>query len=375
MTSKIASIETFTVSYPVVGHFKFFKTKGGKAPTRDTVVVKITDEGGKVGWGQSVPSPTWSYETLESVKSTIDRYLGPALIGQDAFDIEAIETIMARSIAPSFSTGQPICKAGIDLALFDLTGRVLNQSAAQRWKRSDKEKVTLSWTINPKTLDEIGDLIEQAHKQDFHNFNVKVGADAKFDVEMCREIRRLAPEAFVWIDANGGYDLETALAVAPKFADAGMAAFEQPLPANRLSWYKELMKQKALPVLMDEPIVSVVDLEEFHQLGLLDGVAMKVSRCGGLTESRKIFEYLEQNGLLFFASGLTDPDLALVACLNIFAAYGLKRPAALNAPQFLSGSILKQALPISGDQASLPDGPGLGVEVDESKLKQMQSQG
>lgn len=375
MTSKISSIETYTVSYPVVGHFKFFKSKDGKTPTRDTVVVKITDESGKVGWGQSVPSATWSYETLESVKTTIDRYLGPALIGQDAFDIESVEAIMDRSIAPSFSTGQPICKAGIDLALFDLTGQVLKQSAAQRWKRNDRKKITLSWTINPRTLEEVGELIEQAHKQNFHNFNVKVGSDAKFDVEMCREIRRLAPEAFVWIDANGGYDLETALAVAPKFADIGMAAFEQPLPANRLSWYKDLMKQKALPVLMDEPIVSVVDLEEFHHLGLLDGIAMKVSRCGGLTESRKIIEYLEQNGLLFFASGLTDPDLALVACLHLFAAYGLERPAALNAPQFLSGSILKQPLPISGDQASLPVGPGLGVEVDENKLKQMQRQG
>lgn len=375
MTSKIASIETFTVAYPVVGHFKFFKTKDGKTPSRDTVVVKISDENGKVGWGQSVPSHTWSYETLESVKSTIDKYLGPALIGQDAFDSEAIQNILDRTITPSFSTGQPICKAGIDLALFDLTGRILDQSAAQRWKRNDRKKITLSWTINPKTLDEVGELIGRAHKRNFHNFNVKVGSDAKFDVEMCREIRRLAPQAFVWIDANGGYDLETALAVAPKFADIGMAAFEQPLPANRLSWHNRLMKQKALPILMDEPIVSLVDLEEFHHLGLLDGVAMKVSRCGGLTESRKIIEYLEQNGLLFFASGLTDPDLALAACLHLFAAYGLERPAALNAPQFLSGSILKQPIPISGDQASLPGGPGLGVEVDENKLQEMQRQG
>ena len=372
MTSKIASIETFAISYPVVAHFKFFKTKDGKAPTRDTVVVKITDDAGQVGWGQSVPSHTWSYETLESVKTTIDKYLGPALIGQDAFDSTVIEKIMDRAIAPSFSSGQPICKAGIDLALFDLTGHVLDQSAAQRWKRSDRKKITLSWTINPRTLDEVGESIEQADKQNFHNFNVKVGSDARFDVEMCRELRRLAPDALIWVDANGGYDLDTALAVAPKMADIGMAAFEQPLPANRLSWYQKLMKQKALPVLMDEPIISVVDLEEFHKLGLLDGVAMKVSRCGGLTESRKIIEYLEQNGLLFFASGLTDPDLAFAACLQIFAAYGLDKPAALNAPQFLSGSILKQALPIAGDQAALPVGPGLGVEVDEAKLQQMQ---
>ena len=190
-------------------------------------------------------------------------------------------------------------------------------------------------------------------------------------MQVCAEIRRLAPNAFVWIDANGGYDLETALRLAPKFADLGVAAFEQPLPANRLSWYRKLSKQKALPILMDEPIVSVVDLEEFHRLGLLDGVAMKLSRCGGLTESRKVLQYMEDNGLLFFASGLTDPDLSFASCLALFGAYNLERPAALNAPQFLAGSILAKPLTIEGDQATVPSGPGLGVRVDPEKLAKL----
>ena len=97
------------------------------------VVVKIMAEDGTVGWGQSVPTPRWSYETIESVKTTIDRYFVPELIGRDAFDLGAIDAVMDRYIAPSFTTGQPICKAGIDLALFDLTGKRLGQSAAQRF--------------------------------------------------------------------------------------------------------------------------------------------------------------------------------------------------------------------------------------------------
>ena len=72
--------------------------------------------------------------------------------------------------------------------------------------------------------------------------------------------------------------------------------------------------------------MTAVDLEEFHRLGLLDGVAMKLSRCGGLDESCRILDYMEQNGLLFFASGLTDPDLSLAASLALFAAYQLERP-------------------------------------------------
>jgi len=360
MSSRIARLETFVAGYPVVGSFKYTA-----AATRDTVLVKITDDGGNVGWGQSVPSRTWSYETLESVQTTIDRYLAPALIGVDPFETDEVWKIMNRAIAGSFSIGQPIAKAGIDLAIFDLCGHVLNQTPSQRWNREGKEAITLSWTLDPRSLDEVGAGIERAGERGFRSFNVKIGADSAFDLEVCEEIRRHAPDAFVWVDANGGYDLDTALAVAPRLADMGIAAFEQPLAANRLTGYRRLREQGALPILMDEGVVSLTDLEEFHQLGLLDGVAMKVSRCGGLTEARKIVEYLLEHDLLFYASGLTDPDLSLAASLHLFAVYDLPVPAALNAPQFLEGTILEKAIRVDGDLAKVPTGPGLGVAVAE----------
>ena len=364
--ARIVGIETFIARYSVRGQFKFFTR-----PTRDTLVVKITTESGPTGWGQSVPSPTWSYETLESVRTTIDSYLAPALVGMDAFATAAIWRTMNRVIAPSFSTGQPIAKAGIDLALFDLTGRILRQTAAQRWQVREGGSLTLSWTISAQTTDDVQSCIAEAHSRGYRHFNVKVGGNARFDFELCREIRRLAPEAFVWVDANGGYDLATALEVAPKFADLGIAAFEQPLPANQLTQLGALRRQRALPILLDEPIVSLDDVRMFHELGLLDGVAMKVARCGGLTEACRILQYMREQGLLFFASGLTDPDLSLAASLLLFSAYDLQHPAALNGDQFLTGSILRSPVVITGDQAKVPRGIGLGVEVDEQHLNSM----
>jgi len=370
-TATIAAVDTFAVTYPVTGFFKFFRNRDGTAAGRQTVVVRVRDESGHVGWGQCVPSPSWSYETLESIKTTIDRYLGPALIGQDPCDTASIETLLERTIAPSFSTGQPLCKAGIDLALFDLTGRIAGQAASKRWGREGSRAVTLSWTLNPQSIDELPELVEQAHQRGYRHFNVKVAPNASFDIEVCQRLRMLAPEAFLWVDANGGYDEQTALQVAPKLANLGIAAFEQPLPSNRLGGFRRLKQQGALPILMDEPIVSVVELAEFHQLGLLDGVAMKVSRCGGLAESRRIVEYLQQHGLLFYASGLTDPDLSLAASLLLFGAYGLEHPAAINGPQFLSESLLTDPIEVIGDQATVPTGIGLGVDVDETALDRM----
>jgi L-alanine-DL-glutamate epimerase-like enolase superfamily enzyme len=364
----IARIETFPMTYPTVGRFKFFEGPKGRPSGRPAVLVKITADNGAVGWGQSVPIPKWSYETIESVYSTINRYLAPELIGRNPFDLEAIEAVMGEVIAPSFSTGQPICKAGIDLALFDLTGKLLGQTAAERWNRKGLDRITLSWTLNPRTLDEVEGLVEQGRARGYRHFNVKVAPNPKVDLELCRMVKRLVPDGFLWADANGGYDEATALEIAPKLADIGVPVLEQPIPINRLSGYRRLKQQGALPIIMDEGIVSSVELEEFIKLKLLDGLAMKPARCAGITEARRQIEMVLNEGLMFLGSGLTDPDVSLAASLALYGAYELKYPAALNGPQFLEGSVLNTPFVVQNGQLAVPTAPGLGVEVVETKI-------
>ena len=373
MKVTIAAIETLPVNYPTVGWFKFLEGPKGKPAGRASVVVKITADNGVVGWGQSVPAHRWSYETIETVQTTIQNYLAPELVGLDPFDEEAIQAAMNKIIAPSFSTGQPICKAGVDLALFDLTGRLLGQNAAQRWGKAGRDRITLSWTVNARTLDEVERVVGEGLARGYRNFNVKVAPDPKFDLELCRLVKRLAPGGFLWADANGGYDVTTALEAAPKLADLGVPVLEQPLPAAQLTGYRRLKQQGALPILMDEGIVSCVELEEFIKLGLLDGIAAKLGRCGGLTEARRQIELVRNAGLMWLGSGLTDPDLSLAATLVLYGAYDLKTPAALNGPQFLGGSILKRPVEVVGGEVAVPRLAGLGVEVDEAKVVQAQS--
>ncbi|MCE9606963.1 MAG: mandelate racemase [Planctomycetia bacterium] len=376
---RIARIETFPITYPTVGSFKFFAAPRGLPAGRRTVVVKLTDDEGLIGWGQAVPSPRWSYETPETVRSTIDLYLAPELVGLDLAAASEIELTMQRAIAPGFSTGQPIAKAAIDLALWDLRARRAHCSVASLLMESERpaslsiapQPITLSWTLNPTDLADAERSIAAAQALGYRNFNLKVAPDIEFDVALCRTVRRLAPDAFIWADANAGYDVASALAIAPQLADLGIAALEQPLPANRLNGYRQLRAQRALPILMDESIVSTTDFDEFHRLGLLDGVAVKIARMGGLTEAWRLVRRLRETGSLFYASGLTDPDLSLAASLQLFACGGLALPAALNGPQFLSGSILRQPLVASGDQLYAPAGLGLGVEVDEDRLREL----
>ncbi len=119
---------------------------------------------------------------------------------------------------------------------------------------------------------------------------------------------------------------------------------------------------------MDEGVVTPIDLEEFIRLDMLDGVAMKPARCGGLVSKRGQIEMCLQHGLIWLGSGLTDPDISLAASLSLYCAYALKKPAALNGPQFLTADVLKKPLRIEKGTAYPPSGPGLGIEVDEEKV-------
>jgi L-alanine-DL-glutamate epimerase-like enolase superfamily enzyme len=365
--SKIERIDVFPMRYPMKGYFKFFTGPHGGAG-RAAVIVKITADDGTVGWGQSVPIAKWSYETLETATIALRDYYGPALIGHDPTDIEGAHTVMDRAIAPGFSTGMPITRAGIDIALHDLSGKLQGKSLSQMWSRDAGEPVELSWTVNVKGIDDVEEVMEEGMKLGYRNFNIKVAPDPVFDVELANRVRKLAPKGFLWADANGGYDPAVALKAAPKLADAGVDVLEAPLKPNRISGYQALKKQGALPILMDEGVVSPTDLEEFYKLGMIDGVAMKPSRCGGLLSNRRQIEFCIEHDLIWLGSGLTDPDISMAATLCLYSSYGLKKPAALNGPQFLAADVLKTPLKIKGGMAVPPTGPGLGIEVDEDKV-------
>jgi len=370
---KIERIELFPMRYPMKGYFKFFTgPHGGEG--RAAVIIKMTASDGTVGWGQSVPIAKWSYETLETATIALRDYYAPALIGHDPEDMAGAHTLMDNAIAPGFSTGMPITRAGIDIALHDLVGKLKGQSLAQMWGKASSDRIKLSWTVNVKSLDDVEKVMGDGSRLGYRNFNIKVGPDPKFDVELARRVRKNAPDCFLWADANGGYSPDNALVAAPMLADVGVDILEAPLHPNQISGYQALKKQGALPILMDEGVVSPTDLEEFIKLGMLDGIASKPSRCGGLTSNRRQIELCLENGLMWVGSGLTDPDISLAATLGLYGAFALEKPAALNGDQFLSADVLKQRIKIKDGFAYVPSGPGLGVDVDEAKVVELMKQ-
>ena len=359
--ARIVCVDIARFDYPLVGEFKFFRT-----PARPSIFLRLTDQNGVEGWGQSVPIETWTYETVELVETTLRHYLAPAILGADPADIADIHARMERAIRPSFSVGQPLSKAAIDLACYDLWGKQMRRSVSDILGGAKTSEVKLSWTVQSPTIQGAQEQLQLARSQGYTNFNIKIGypQTPAYDQELVQTVMSFAPNGFHWADANTSYDLETALLMAPKLADLGLKAIELPLPPNRIRCYQSLKRQGALPVLMDEGIVSPVETAEFIALNMFDGIAMKVARCGGLWNASRIATLLRDNKLLLFASGLTDPDLSMAASAHFFSAAGLEFPAALNGPQYIAGrGTSDPQFRANGDVLRVPTAPGLGIEL------------
>lgn len=366
--SAITRVEIGRFDYAVAGEFKFFKPGPDGRVTRPSVLVRLTDADGREGWGQAVPVPSWTYETVESVLTTLEFHLAGLLVGRDPADFAGLHTAMNTAIRPAFSVGQPLCKAALDLACHDLAGRQRGVPARALFApaRPAPKEILLSWTVASPKLATVEAQLAEGRARGYRNFNIKVGApqSADYDLELARRVRAFAPDGFLWADANTGYTPEEALAIAPKLRDAGVDVLESPLPPTQIRGYQQLKRQGALPVLMDEGILAPEVAAEFIALDMLDGIAMKPARNAGLWPSVQIVNQLLDRGLTVLGSGLTDPDFSLAGALQLFAWSGIARPCALNGPQFLADSLLGPGLRPRGDVLPLPDAPGLGFTPD-----------
>ena len=367
--SRISKIEIGRFDYAVAGEFKFFKPGHDGKLSRPSVLVRLTDENGIEGWGQAVPVPSWTYETVESTLTTLELYLAEVVLGRDPADFEGLHEAMNTAIRPAFSVGQPLCKAALDLACHDLVGKQRGMPAWQLFEPASKarEDILLSWTVASPKMETVESQLAEGRERGYRNFNIKVGApqSADYDIELAKKVRAFAPEGFLWADANTGYTREEALAIAPRLRDVGVDVLESPMPPTQIRGYQALKKQGALPVLMDEGIVGPEVAEEFTALDMHDGIAMKPARNAGLWPSVQIVSALQQRGLTVLGSGLTDPDYSLAGAMHLFAWAGIDKPCALNGPQFLADSLFGDAISPQADLLQMPTAPGLGYTPDE----------
>lgn len=378
--STIHRVEVFPVRLPVTATFQFASSSAGAAGgTAAHVFVKITDSAGATGWGEGRPLPQWSYETPETVASTIHDYLAPAIRGLPATDRWGLHRAMHGAIGRGPSTGQPIAKAAVDMAVHDLCARAAGLSLRRFLGGGDERAtVALSYTLTAHDAAAVREQIAGGREAGFRHFNFKAAVAPRTDIAVARAVREGAgPDAFVWADANQGFALHDARYVARAFAEIGVDVLEQPLPADRPRLMRQLRADCPVPLAVDEASVGPADFFGYAAEGLVDYLVVKVTRSGGIWPTLAQIGVAEAAGLPFLVSGLTDGLLTKLAVCQVAAAFGFAGPAALNGSQFIDEAALypDKAAVEAGGVVTLPNRAGIGVQPDEAVLRQLSAVG
>ena len=366
----IARVEVFVLGFAFKSVFVLAGGIAGDAKTLShRVLVKLTTASGAVGWGEATPTPRWTYETTETIVSTLCRYLTPAVIGIPVWNLDALHRAMDRAIAPGVTPGSPLAKSAIDVAAHDAWGRALGVPVHQLLGGCRREVFDLTWMISVQQPADAERLVVEGLEAGYTTFDVKIGMHGEAgDLDLLRRARKEAGDRWLQVDANRGYRVDAALRQARRFEERAVAIFEQPLNGFNLSGYRRLQAASPVPIGIDESLRSVPDLLEYVRADAIGVAVAKVQRNAGLYRSRQLCETAEAAGLELSLSGLTETDLGLAAGLHLAACFDIN-PVALNGPQYIETTFLRDRLWQGGGQVRLPRGPGLGVEVDEAHVR------
>ena len=367
---KIASVEVFVLEFPMKAVFVLAGGVAGTPGARSArVLVKVTADDGAFGWGEATPTPRWTYETTETIVSTLRGYVAPVVVGLHAWDLDGIHRAMDRAINPGPTMGSPLAKSAVDVALHDLLARSRGIPVYQLLGRRRRTQCDLTWMVTLEKPAEAERVVAEGLEAGYDCFDVKIGMHGEAgDLDLVRRVRRAAGERLVQVDANRGYRLDAAIRQARRFEDLGITLFEQPLDGFNLSGFRRLVAATATPIGIDETLRSLADLLEYIRGDALTVAVAKVQRNGGLWYSRQLCEMAETAGLGLSLSGLTETDLGLAAGLHLAAAFDIS-PLQLNGPQFIETTFLHERLWKGGGRVTLPEGPGLGVLVDEAYVR------
>ncbi|MCE2402637.1 muconate cycloisomerase [Candidatus Poribacteria bacterium] len=366
--SKIAHVEIYPTA---VGMKDVFTIGTGFVGDPDAaghhIFVKITTDDGYIGWGEQRALPSWSYETTESITSTIRYHITPLLLGQNPLNRNEIHNTIYQALKPAVSNGHPFAKAAVDIALHDLCGQILNVPLHSLFGGKLHNTLPLSYALSIDTPEIMA--LKAKALSPCTCFKVKVEGTPEMDEERIRAVHGAAPNAKLWIDANQSYTPSNALELLKRVQDINeIYCMEQPVASQDWFGMKRVREAASIPIAIDEGCFTYFDLGKIARLECADAVVLKVCKSGGLTECLKSVYVAEANAIELLGSGLTEAGVGFIASIHLFATMDLVLPAELNAPVFLETMAIN-GVEIHDHVVTVPDGPGLGVTPDEDYIK------
>jgi len=322
----------------------FVIARGGASEHR-LIRVRIIGDDGIEGWGEAAPNRFYG-ETADTALGALAR-LAPIVEQCDAWAIEDVEAEMNRAIRFNGSV-----KSAISAALHDLAGKRLGVPVYKLWGLNPANAPLSSFTIGiAANDDELRQRVEQASA--YPVLKVKLGTD--HDEQIIRSVRAAAPTKVLRVDANAAWTAKRALRMVDVLVECGVEYVEQPLPAHDIDGLRFVRERSVLPVIADESCVVAGDIPRL--VGAVDGINIKLSKCGGLREALKMIATARSHGMLVMAGCMIETSLGITAAAHFapLLDYADFDGAALLSDDPYAGARIDQG------RITIPNAPGLGV--------------
>ncbi len=359
---------------PILGHIRpdiAIVSSLGAHVVGQYVLVRIVDNGGRVGLGEASVTSVWSGETQAGVIALVREVLAPLLVGADPFDTEWIERRMERA-----AFGNSFAKAAIEMALLDLQGQLLGQPVykllgGRDSSSSDGQRgIRLKFVVGAVEPELAAERARRMVEHGWRAIKVKVGRHdhPRVDVERLRAVREvIGPDVFLSVDANGGYTVDQAVWAASRFENLGVALFEQPTRRGDHAAMAEVRLRSGIPIMADESVFTLRDALEVIRAGAADGLSLYPGKHGGMRSMQAIARMAEAAGLPCTIGSNLEREVATAAMAHVTVATPNVQcerfPGDLIGPVYYEQSLSRQPLRYEADRLFVPDGPGLGVSV------------
>jgi L-alanine-DL-glutamate epimerase-like enolase superfamily enzyme len=321
----------------------FTIARGGSSEFR-VVWVRVTDSDGNDGWGEASPSKFYG-ETADTVVAVLPR-LADAIEGINPWSLEEIEHELDAAVRFNGAA-----KSAVSAALHDLAAKRLDVPLWKMWGLDPARSPRSSFTIGIGDAADIKRKVAEAEQ--YPILKVKLGSD--HDEEILDIVRSAAPDKVLRVDANAAWTPKHAVRMMEILVRYDVEFVEQPLPAHDIDGMRFVRERSPLPIVADESCVTSVDIPRL--VGAVDGINIKLAKCGGLREALRMIAVARAHGLLVMCGCMIETSLGITAAAHLapLLDYADLDGAALVANDPFIG------VSIAGGRIALRDAPGLGV--------------
>jgi L-alanine-DL-glutamate epimerase-like enolase superfamily enzyme len=365
---KITDVKVYALSAPINDPYRI---AGHTINDVTATLVEIESDTGLRGYGEALTrlGPTVAREVVSVI-------LKPILMNADPMNVDVLwERMFATMSYRGHWKGFMLeAMSGVDIALWDLMGKALNQSVSSLLGGRHREEVE-AYGSSILHKDRAA-MVEEAHdvvQQGYRKLKVKVGMGVETDFANVKAIREaVGPDIGIMLDANSGYDAETSLKLGYLIEPLDIIWLEEPVPPYDYEGYRKLSERLRVPIVGGECEFTRWGFRDLIIRGKVAMIQPDICRCGGFTEGRKIAALASAHGIAIAPHYGASSAVSIAASLHYAASlsnlFVVEQMFTENA---LREGILKDPILRCVDgKMTVPTGPGLGIELDFDKINE-----